>query len=509
MESEMNFMNQQMLYGRQLMFDELTNHIVEEPIKYWKTMEDVPEHIKEFILNTSSSRVIYDSNTKKYHCSQCLKVLNNQYYCRKCSKQCRIPVSNNSKYVIHTNIEDIKEYEEHTRYFVFDIVDGQVIMYIFEVDTCYYNHMISIPFQTNRITIEEAYHITKDGLTNLFTNEMILFEDYSKDMDENYNYDLLNVFELQMVNHYLYTNNLHMLQNTSLYQYTSIWELKEFFENNNFNLSSLTYFPICCKQFEYLIKMKLYRLAATGPDLIKYNHNFKDTFGVDKKYYSFMKDIDIDCSQLHALQLCPTTDIELVNFISTNVFWFEKLSKYVKADKIKAYLEKQSLDSHNIHEYYDYIKCCEYMSLDMKDIQVLFPKDFIKQHDKMTRELVMVTDPKTNERIESLSRILTLNTYEDDKYVIFPADSVDSLIDESSQMSNCVRSYCLDVSNNECQIYFMRHKDAIDKSLVTIEVQKGKIVQARTRFNGLPTAEMDDILKKWEKQIIPITNESE
>lgn len=500
-------MNQQMLYGRQLMFDEFTNDIIEESIKYWKAMDDVPEHIKEFILNTTSSRVIYDSNTKQYHCSKCLKVLDEHYYCNNCSKQCRIPVSNNSKYVIHTHIEDIKEYEEQTRYFVFDILDGQVIIYIFKVDTCYYNHMMLIPFQTNRITIEEVYHITKDGLTNLLTNEIILFEDYSKDMDENYNYDLLNVFELQMVNHYLYTDNLHMLQSTPLYQYTSIWELKEFFENNNFNLSSLTYHPICCKQFEYLVKMKLYRLAATGPELIKYNHNFKDTFGVDKKYYSFMKDIDIDCSQLHALQLCPTTDIELVNFIAEDAFLFEELSKYVKADKLKDYLEKQRLDYHNIHEYYDYIKCCEYMSLDMKDKQVLFPKEFIKQHDKITRELVIVTDSKTNERIESLSNILALNTYEDDKYVIFPADSVDSLIDESSQMSNCVRNYCLDVSNNKCQIYFMRYKDAINKSLVTIEVQHGKIVQARTRFNELPTTEMDAVLKKWEKQIIPITNE--
>ena len=69
----MRFMNQQMLYGRQLMFDEFTNDIIEESIKYWKVMDDVPEHIKEFILNTTSSRVIYDSNTKQYHCSKCLK----------------------------------------------------------------------------------------------------------------------------------------------------------------------------------------------------------------------------------------------------------------------------------------------------------------------------------------------------------------------------------------------------------------------------------------------------
>ena len=108
-ESEMRFMKQQMLYGRQLMFDEFTNDIIEESIKYWKAMDDVPEHIKEFILNTTSSRVIYDSNTKQYHCSKCLKVLDEHYYCNNCSKQCRIPVSNNSKYVIHTHIEDIKE----------------------------------------------------------------------------------------------------------------------------------------------------------------------------------------------------------------------------------------------------------------------------------------------------------------------------------------------------------------------------------------------------------------
>ena len=53
----------------------------------------------------------------------------------------------------------------------------------------------------------------------------------------------------------------------------------------------------------------------------------------------------------------------------------------------------------------------------------------------------------------------------------------------------------------------MRYKDAINKSLVTIEVKNGKIVQAKTKFNGLPTNEMDKVLKNWEKQIIPITNE--
>ena len=146
------------------------------------------------------------------------------------------------------------------------------------------------------------------------------------------------------------------------------------------------------------------------------------------------------------------------------------------------------------------------MMLNMRDKEVLFPKNFREEHDKITSEMIIATDLKINERISSLSKLFALNIYEDDKYIIFPASSVDSLIDESSQMSNCVRNYCIKLSNNECQIYFMRYKNNVNKSLVTIEVRDGKIVQARTRFNEFPTDEMNEILKKWEEQLIPITN---
>ena len=491
--------------NKQMMFDK-DNNIVEEPIRYWKSIDEVPENIKKFILDTVCSRTIYDVSTKQYYCSKCLKALDNNYYCSNCNMQCRIPISNKSKYVIYTNINDIKEYQENSKFFVFDIVDGDVLIYIFRVDTCYYNHRMYVPYQINKISIEEVYYVLNNKLVNLLNNSEVLFEDYSKEMDDSYNYDLLDIFDLQVVNHYLYTDNLCELQRTLLYKYTFIWKLKNFFMDNNFTLSSLTYYPICCKQFEYLVKMKLYRLAATGPDVVKFDKNFKNTFGVDKKYYSFMKDIDISVSQLNALRICPTTNIDLINFISTDTFLFEELSEYVKVDKIKTYFEKEKLDYHNIYEYYDYIRCCKHLSLDMEDKNILFPKEFIKAHDKITGEMVIATDPKINERIHTLSNLLLLNKYEDDKYVIFPAVSVESLIDESSQMSNCVRNYCLDVSNNECQIYFMRYKDNLSKSLITIEVRDGKIVQARAKFNELPSDEIIKVLRKWEKNIIPITN---
>lgn len=146
------------------------------------------------------------------------------------------------------------------------------------------------------------------------------------------------------------------------------------------------------------------------------------------------------------------------------------------------------------------------MKLNLKDNSILFPNNFIEQHDKITNEMIVSNDPQTDKRIKNLSNALDINNYEDDKYIIFPASSVNSLINESSQQSNCVRTYCDMVSNNECQIYFMRYKNNIEKSFITIEVRDGKVVQAKTRFNEEPTIEIIDILKKWEQTLIPIIN---
>lgn len=496
--------------NKQLVFDYNTNEIIEEQIKYWKTYEEVPEHIKKSILSTSASRVIYDSTTNKYHCSKCLKLLDDKFYCTNCSNQCVTPSSNDSKYVINTSIKNIREYDEYFKYFVFDLVDDQVLIYILNVNTYYNSHIISMPYQTNDIYIDKVYLVTNNGVIDLLTNNLYLFEEYAKNIDENiYKKDILRVFETRYDNNFLYTDNLPLLENIPFYQYSNIWKLQRYFEKETFSLASLTCYPIYYKQFEYLVKMKLYNLATTCPYTVKDGHNFKEAFRIDKKYYSFMKEIDINIDQLEALRIYPTTDIDLINFIAEDPTLLSELLEYVDINKLKIYLEKQKLESQNIYEYYDYIMCCRQMGLDLKDNQVLFPKHFAEQHDKLTAEMIIATNPEINSKIHSLSNFFSLNIYEDEQYIIFPADSIESLIDESSQMSNCVRNYCTRLSNNECQIYFMRYKDNSNKSLVTIEVRDGKIVQARTRFNGLPNKKVNEVLKKWEKQIIPIVNEKD
>ena len=158
----------------------------------------------------------------------------------------------------------------------------------------------------------------------------------------------------------------------------------------------------------------------------------------------------------------------------------------------------------NISDYYDYINGLIMLGADLKDKKVLYPKNFYEEHDHVSAEVMIVENPDLDKKIHDLSNVLSLNVYENDEYIIFPADSISSMIDESSQQQNCVRTYCERVGKNDCQIYFMRNKNAKDKSLVTVEVRDGKVVQARTKFNKDIDSRQRKFLSDWEKVMIPI-----
>ena len=50
----------------------------------------------------------------------------------------------------------------------------------------------------------------------------------------------------------------------------------------------------------------------------------------------------------------------------------------------------------------------------------------------------------------------------------------------------------------------MRYKDSNKKSLVTIEVKKDRVVSVNSIDNKGLTKEMERIIDKWEKNILPI-----
>ena len=177
---------------------------------------------------------------------------------------------------------------------------------------------------------------------------------------------------------------------------------------------------------------------------------------------------------------------------------------HINLDTLKDYLYKFDSPIDRIYEYLDYIKMAKELNLDITNKKVLYPKNLRDAHDELYNQLEIVENPEIDKKISNLAKILAFNNYEDDNYVIFPASSIGDLIEESQQQKNCVRTYGEQIANTECQIYFMRKKENITKSFVTIEVRNNKIVQARLKYNVLPSDEINKILEKWQNKLIPI-----
>lgn len=85
-------------------------------------------------------------------------------------------------------------------------------------------------------------------------------------------------------------------------------------------------------------------------------------------------------------------------------------------------------------------------------------------------------------------------------YMFIYPRSIDDIKDEAVQQNNCVASYIDVVLDGKCHILFLRNKDSVDKSLVTLEVRNNKIVQARRKFNYAVSAKEQEAIDEWNKR---------
>lgn len=74
---------------------------------------------------------------------------------------------------------------------------------------------------------------------------------------------------------------------------------------------------------------------------------------------------------------------------------------------------------------------------------------------------------------------------------------VDDIKKEAVQQNNCVASYIQSVIDRKCDILFLRRKEDPESSLVTIEVQNGKIVQAKQHYNYQCTQAQEEAIRAW------------
>lgn len=474
---------------------------IEEEIHYWEKRKDIPNNVIEFISNTINSNVIFDEKTTEYYCPKCFSNVSSKLYCEKCNKK----YDKKNKVVffdIHDNYE-IKDYS----FYVFDVIDNEVLLYLIGVKMHINSKYYSL-IPVLEIYIDEVYLIKKDYLYDLKNKKYYLYNDvfneskitlnYEEDKIENtdnYDYFVNGPYEA-----YLYIDNLELLKNT-LYKYSFIWDNLAL-KSKRLNLYKLVYLPLYFRNYEYLVKYKLYNLTNFADEL-EYKGNFENTFGISKDYLKFMIKNNITYHELEILRMIKVKNIKILKELKDYSYVLKDLYNDFKIDilKIKKYFNSNNYRYDYLWEYYDYLKMAKDIGFNLKDKRVLFSKNLINKHNELLLDYKLKEDESINERIIEISKKLMNKSYEDNNYVIRPFESLESLFKESSEQNNCVRTYAESYANKECELYYLRDKLNIDKSLVTIEVRDNLVVQARIKNNKLPSKKLMNVINKWESII--------
>lgn len=277
-------------------------------------------------------------------------------------------------------------------------------------------------------------------------------------------------------------------------------QLDKFILKKNDYIDIVKYLTIIAKRpsFEFLVKMKLYNLAMDAYEF-RTGKNFEEIFGVSKSFYPFIKKHDLTYEQLKVLRLIKKEDIKLINKL-VNFNNLQELSRYVNLEE--AYYKVLKTKRNREYEYLDYLRACVQLGYDMKDKKILYPTNLQDAHDKATNLVVIVKNEANDRLIKERLKELSKNTYQNDKYIVYAADSVESLLKESKELSHCVKTYIERYALAETSIYFMREINNKDKPLVTIEVKNNEILQARAKCNADPNEEQLKFLDSWKTKIL-------
>ena len=89
--------------------------------------------------------------------------------------------------------------------------------------------------------------------------------------------------------------------------------------------------------------------------------------------------------------------------------------------------------------------------------------------------------------------------FEDEEYFVRTPLNVLELFDESCQQDNCLSGYVDSVASGKTNIIFIRKKNAPEKSYITMEISDRRIIQAKAKYNEIPTRKDWDFIEKFAR----------
>ncbi len=341
---------------------------------------------------------------------------------------------------------------------------------------------------------------------------------------------------------HLYTRNLPRALAGSPWEYCQI---APFYLSDRTELEVIPFLAAYLRRpfVEYLIKLKLYNLAAhvvyrndsysytLGDEHIDYNgKKFQSILKVGLEYLPLLQKLNVSYMQLGLIQgmlrLGLQPDEKLLDWCGKN-----KISRlrdllvplsYTTPHKLMRYIaeqyEKNKRPAHSFYgdgytdyantlvQYRDYLCMCEGLEYDLKNNFVLFPRDLKDAHDNIEN----LSDPEKaaiyERQIQQAYPLLEkLYRFERDGWTIKAPKTSKEITEEGHRLHHCVGGYVKRVAMKECIILFLRRTQKLDKPVGTIEVIDNRIVQARGYKNWDLPADAQKFLTKWDAKVLKNT----
>lgn len=184
-----------------------------------------------------------------------------------------------------------------------------------------------------------------------------------------------------------------------------------------------------------------------------------------------------------------------------------KLCRYIREQKIM-----------HAQDYFDYTGWLGEMGYDMRNEFNLFPKNFEKKHDEMSKQYMKFMDKQAREAAKRFNRFLAkqrkdtaeveaMNLSVEGLFIRLP-NQLEELKKEGEVLHHCVGTYMEKVSKGKTMIFFIRQKQEPDKPYFTLE-WKGKVVQCRGLHNCDMTPEVKAFVDIFQRKMVEYTNAQE
>lgn len=315
--------------------------------------------------------------------------------------------------------------------------------------------------------------------------------------------------------------------------YTILYPPKDFFKSTSFEYSQLNTLATLKEKIKfdlldyltvYYYQPKLELLIKSGfgyliPDIMRENDYGRRTSidnGENKALIKLLlnnKSIFLKRKpNLKAIQVFEIVkDIRLSIEIAKNenriLYSYEEIMQYVPIKKAVSYLQNKGkiLDA---SIYKDYLRTAKNIGMNMTDKEVLYPKDLKKAHDEAFAKEKQIHSEIIAKGIIKASDTLMIYAFQHGDLEIRPIHDIDELVNESKELSHCVRTYDERIAKGETGIFVVRKIEQPNRPFVTVELKGTELIQARAKQNQKPPKEVDNFLNQWLKKKVVVNYDS-